>query len=227
MAGIGADDVSMFDLYSCFPSAVQMGLDALGVKADDPRPLTVTGGLPYAGGPGNNYVMHSVATMVQRLRESPGEYGLLTGLGWFSTKHSAGVYSTRPPQGDWRRADPAVDQREVDAMDSPPFVEQAEGDAIVETYTVIFNREAEPEQGIVIGRLNNGDPALASSRTRRGPRADARDDARGVRGHPRASETGGRAERIRRELARYDDGERLKSSISNQIPTGHLRLVMP
>ena len=97
MAGIGADDVAAFDIYSCFPSAVQMGLDALGVKSDDPRPLTVTGGLPYAGGPGNNYVMHSVATMAQRLRETPGEYGLVTGLGWFATKHSAGVYSTRPP----------------------------------------------------------------------------------------------------------------------------------
>jgi acetyl-CoA C-acetyltransferase len=159
-AGIGADDIAMFDIYSCFPSAVQMGLDALGVKPNDPRPPTVTGGLPYAGGPGNNYVMHSVATMVRRLRESPGAYGLITGLGWFATKHSAGVYGARQPEGDWQRTDPAVDQREVDAMDSPPFVEQAEGDAIVETYTVIFNRDGEPEQGIVIGRLDNG----ASSR---------------------------------------------------------------
>jgi acetyl-CoA C-acetyltransferase len=155
-AGISVDDVAMFDLYSCFPSAVQMGLDALGLKLGDKRPLTVTGGLPYAGGPGNNYVMHSVANMVQRLRESPGGYGLVTGLGWFSTKHSAGVYSTRPPEAQWQRTDPAVDQRAVDAQESPPFVEQAEGDAAVETYTVIFNRDGEPEQGIVIGRLENG-----------------------------------------------------------------------
>ncbi len=156
MAGIPLDDVARFDLYSCFPSAVQMGLDALGLRPDDPRPLTVTGGLPYAGGPGNNYVMHSIATMIQHLRESAGEYGLVTGLGWFATKHSAGVYSSRPPQGDWRRTDPAVDQREIDAAKSPPFIERAEGDAMVETYTVIFNREGEPEQGIVIGRLDNG-----------------------------------------------------------------------
>jgi len=156
MAGIGADDVAMFDVYSCFPSAVQMGLDALGVKPDDLRPLTVTGGLPYAGGPGNNYVMHSVATMAQRLRESPGDYGLVTGLGWFATKHSAGVYSARLPEEEWRRTDPTVDQRGIEAMASPPFVEQADGDATVETYTVIFNREGQPEQGIVIGRLDNG-----------------------------------------------------------------------
>jgi acetyl-CoA C-acetyltransferase len=156
MASIGVDDVAAFDIYSCFPSAVRMGLDALGMKPDDRRPLTVTGGLPYAGGPGNNYVMHSVATMVQRLRESPDEFGLVTGLGWFATKHSAGIYSARPPDGDWRRTDPADDQREIDAADAPQFIVQAEGDATVETYTVIFNREGEPEQGIVIGRLENG-----------------------------------------------------------------------
>jgi acetyl-CoA C-acetyltransferase len=153
MAGIGVDDIAMFDLYSCFPSAVELALDALSLKPNDPRPLTVTGGLPYAGGPGNNYVMHSVASMVQRLREAPGEFGLVTGLGWFSTKHSAGVYSARRPEDEWQRTDPPVDQRGIDAMESPPFVEQAEGDATVETYTVIFNREGEPEQGIVIGRL--------------------------------------------------------------------------
>jgi len=156
MAGVDVDDIAMFDIYSCFPSAVQLGIDALGVKPGDARPLTVTGGLPYAGGPGNNYVMHSVATMLQRLRESPGEYGLVTGLGWFATKHSVGAYSARSPKGVWRRSDPAIDQRSVDAMESPPFVEQAEGEAMVETYTVIFNRDGEPEQGIVIGRLGSG-----------------------------------------------------------------------
>jgi acetyl-CoA C-acetyltransferase len=155
MAGIGVDKVASFDLYSCFPSAVQMGLEALGLKPDDPRPLTVTGGLPYAGGPGNNYVTHSIATMVERLRAAPEQYGLVTGLGWFATKHSAGVYSARAPEGQWKRTPPAVDQREVDKEQGPRFVEQAEGEAIVETYTVIFNREGEPEQGIVIGRLGD------------------------------------------------------------------------
>jgi len=153
MAGIDVDDVAFFDLYSCFPSAVQYALDAIGLKVDDPRPLTVTGGLAYGGGPGNNYVMHSVATAVQRLRDGPDQYALVTGLGWFSTKHSAGIYSGRRPAGDWRRTDPAVDQARIEAMESPPFVEAAEGPAAIETYTVIFNRDGIPEQGIIIGRL--------------------------------------------------------------------------
>jgi acetyl-CoA C-acetyltransferase len=163
MAGIGADDVAAFDLYSCFPSAVQLALDALRLRADDPRPLTVTGGLAYAGGPGNNYVSHSIATMAQRLRERPGEYGLVTGLGWFATKHSAGVYSARPPQGDWTRVDPQADQAQLDAMASPTLAEEANGAATIETYTVAFNREGEPEQAIVVGRLGTGERFFANT----------------------------------------------------------------
>ena len=57
MAGIGIDDVAHVDLYSCFPCAVQMAARELGLALDDPsRSLTVTGGLGFAGGPGNNYV---------------------------------------------------------------------------------------------------------------------------------------------------------------------------
>ena len=153
VAGLTVNDIGAFDLYSCFPSAVQLGLEALGLKPDDPRPLTVTGGLPYAGGPGNNYVSHSIAAMVERLRERRHDYGMVTGNGWFVTKHSAGVYSARRPSRPFRRTGPAVDQAHVDAMESPEFVEQAEGEAVVETYTVAFDREGEPEQGIVVGRL--------------------------------------------------------------------------
>jgi len=153
MAGLTVNDIGAFDLYSCFPSAVQLGLDALGLKPDDPRPLTVTGGLPYAGGPGNNYVSHSIAAMVERLRERRHDYGMVTGNGWFVTKHSAGIYSARRPARPWKRTDPEIDQGHVDAQESPEFVEHADGEAVVETYTVAFDRDGEPEQGIVIGRL--------------------------------------------------------------------------
>ncbi|MEX0799740.1 MAG: acetyl-CoA acetyltransferase [Dehalococcoidia bacterium] len=158
MAGLGVDDITMFDLYSCFPIAVQLAMAELGLALDDPRPLTLTGGLPYFGGPGNNYVMHSVAAAVSCLREDPQARALVTGLGWFATKHSAGVYGAAPPPaGRWQRTDPKADQARLDAMDSPPTVERAEGPASVETYTVQFDREGNPELGIVIGRLGNGE----------------------------------------------------------------------
>lgn len=162
-AGLTADEIDFFDLYSCFPCAVELAQDALGLRADDPRPLTVTGGLPYFGGPGNNYVMHSIATTVERLRANPEQRALVTGNGWFVTKHSAGVYSGRPPAQAFQRTDPAIDQATVDAMASPPFAAEANGAATVETYTVSFGREGEPEMGIVIGRLEDGTRFFANT----------------------------------------------------------------
>ena len=101
LAGIGIDDIAHVDLYSCFPSAVQVAANELGLAIDDAaRPLTVTGGLSFAGGPWNNYVTHSIATMVDRLRANPGDYGMCTANGGFITKHAIGIYSSEPaPDG--------------------------------------------------------------------------------------------------------------------------------
>jgi|FLYL01.1.fsa_nt_gi acetyl-CoA C-acetyltransferase len=154
-AGITVNDIGAFDLYSCFPSAVQLALDALGIKPDDPRPLTVTGGLAYAGGPGNNYVTHSIAAMTERLRHRRHDFGLVTALGWFATKHAAGVYSARRPAKPFTRIDPALDQAKIDEMPTPPFEDRPAGGAVIETYTVCFNREGAPELGIVVGRLGD------------------------------------------------------------------------
>ncbi len=163
MAGVTIDDVAHFDLYSCFPSAVQITRDMLGVPQGDPRPLTVTGGLPYFGGPGNNYVTHSIASMVERLRADRGALGLVTANGWFVTKHSTGIYSTEPPSKPWTRTSPKVDQAAVDAEPHPQLAASPDGDATVETYTVLFNRDGAPERGIVIGRLPNGDRFIANT----------------------------------------------------------------
>ena len=108
-AGIGVDDIARFDLYSCFPSAVQTAMKELGLAGPaggDDRPLTVTGGLSFFGGPGNNYVSHSVAAMVDACRADPGSLGLVTGIGYYLTKHSAGIYSTTPPEQGLRPGRP-------------------------------------------------------------------------------------------------------------------------
>jgi acetyl-CoA C-acetyltransferase len=151
MAKIGLQDVNFIDLYSCFPVAVEVAAEELGVALDDPRGLTVTGGLPYAGGPGNNYAMHSIAVMMQKLRAEPGAYGLVTANGWFLTKQSVGLYSTKPVEDEWAREDPKAIQAEIDALPHPVIVEHPEGRATIETYTVQHSREG-PRLGIVIGR---------------------------------------------------------------------------
>jgi acetyl-CoA C-acetyltransferase len=163
MAGVGVDDVAFFDLYSCFPSAVQISRDMLGIPKDDPRPLTVTGGLPYFGGPGNNYVGHSIAAMTETLRGNRGKIGLVTANGWYITKHSVGIYSTEPPRRAWARTDPKIDQKVIDAKPKPEFVEEPSGKASVETYTVMHNRDGAPESAIVVGRDGENRRFLANT----------------------------------------------------------------
>src|SRR5207244_6690330 len=94
LAGVGIDDVAHVDLYSCFPSAVQIGAAELGLGlAETDRPLTVTGGLSFAGGPGNNYSTHAIAPMADVLRADPGPHGLVTGLGWDRNTQRRALYS--------------------------------------------------------------------------------------------------------------------------------------
>lgn len=155
MAGVSLSDIGHIDLYSCFPIAVEVGAEELGLALDDPRGLTVTGGLPYMGGPGNNYAMHSIAVMMERLRKDPGAYGLVTANGWFLTKQSTGIYSTRPPGKPFERQDPKVIQAQIDALPHPPVIEQPQGPATIETFTVVHGREGYM-MGIVVGRDAEG-----------------------------------------------------------------------
>ncbi len=155
-AGLSISDIDRFDLYSCFPCAVQIARDMLGVAEDDPRPPTVTGGLPYAGGPGNNYSMHAIATMVELLRREPEKKALVGAMGYYFTKHSLGIYSGVPKDGGWQGPDMSREQAEIDSMPHPELAEAPEGAATVETYTVMYDRDGRPEYGIVIGRLEDG-----------------------------------------------------------------------
>jgi len=152
MAGRTLADIRHFDLYSCFPSAVEITCQELGLDEDDARGLTVTGGLPYFGGPGNNYVTHSIVEMMRRVRAETGSFGLVTANGNYITKHSFGLYSTTPPEGPWRREPPARLQARLDALPKVPFTETPQGEARIETYTVMHGRSG-PDYGVVFGRL--------------------------------------------------------------------------
>jgi acetyl-CoA C-acetyltransferase len=154
MAGKSLADMQVFDLYSCFASAVQIGCQELGLAEDDVRGLTITGGLPFFGGPGNNYVTHSISEMMRRLRARPGAFGLVTANGNYVTKHSFGVYSTVPVQGGWSRESPTVLQAHMDALPKPAFTETPQGEATIETYTVMHGRDG-PEFAVLFGRLND------------------------------------------------------------------------
>jgi len=163
-AGVGVDELGPIDLYSCFPCVVQMAAAELGLPVDDAaRPLTMTGGLTFGGGPGNNYASHGIAQVVGALRDAPGTVGLASGLGWYATKHSIGVYASRPPEHmgkepfAWRDLQP-----EVDALPQCRVDSEASGPVTVESYTVAYGREGNPERGILACRTPDGVRAWAN-----------------------------------------------------------------
>ena len=134
LAGMRVSDIDLVDVYSCFPAAVQVAVKALGL--DPAGPLTVTGGLTFGGGPLNNYVMHSIARMVELLRTAPGDKGLITANGGFLTKHAFGVYSTEAPAGSFQYANV---QEQVDATPARNVVAAHDGEVTIETYSVMYD----------------------------------------------------------------------------------------
>ena len=150
LAGIMAPALTYIDLYSCFPAPVFNICDGLGIAADDKRGLTVTGGLPFFGGAGNNYSMHAIAEVVARVRANHGAFGLVGANGGIMSKYSAGVYSAVP--APWRPGNSRELQEEVDAWAAPREARDPDGWAAIEAYTVRHARDGKLT-GIVIGRL--------------------------------------------------------------------------
>ena len=159
LAGLTIDEIDIVDLYSCFPSAVQLGAQSLGLSLD--RQLTRTGGLSFAGGPWNNYAMHAIATVMHDVREHPGTNALVWANGGYATKHSFGVYNTNPPSS-FAHSSP---QAEIDALPRRQLADAAEaqGAATIEAYTVMHNREGNPENVFAACLLPDGRRAWGTS----------------------------------------------------------------
>jgi len=147
-AGTGVDELALFDLYSCFPAALRFAADALGVGLDDPRGLTVTGGMAAAGGPGSGYVTHALAQMTASLRDRPGASGLVTGLSAQMAAHTATVL-TSGPAGPPRagRGGGGAGVRPVALADV------ASGPGSLEAYAVACDREGHDEVAVAVCRL--------------------------------------------------------------------------
>ncbi len=159
VAGVGPDDLATLDLYSCFPAPVFNICDGLGLRPDDPRGLTRTGGLPFFGGAGNNYSMHAIAETVQAARACPGSYGLVGANGGIMDKYSVGIYSAAPAA--WRPDASAALQARVDGWTAVAGTAAADGWATIETYTVRRGRDG-TRTGIVVGRLESGGRRFAA-----------------------------------------------------------------
>lgn len=151
VAGVGVDDIAAFDIYSCFPVPVFNFCDGTGMATDDPRGLTLTGGLPYFGGPGNSYSLHAIAEVVARMRSAPGEFGLVAANGGVMSKYSVGVYSTAPAQ--WQPDGSESLRRQIADRPAVPVTVAPDGHGVIETYTVRYDWPV--TTGIIIGRLES------------------------------------------------------------------------
>jgi acetyl-CoA C-acetyltransferase len=137
LAGREAPEIDHYDLYSCFPAAVQVTAQELGVPAG--RALTVTGGLTFGGGPLNSYGLHAVARMAEVVRADRGSVGLVHGNGGWLAKHSLGVYSCAPPEHGFRSENL---QEEVDALPLREAQVDWKGAVTLEAYTVAHHQGA-------------------------------------------------------------------------------------
>jgi acetyl-CoA C-acetyltransferase len=160
-SGLTLSDIGVFDLYSCFPSAVEISRTAMGISEGDQRDLTLTGGLASFGGPGNNYTMHAIASAVDRIRRDRRLKVMVTANGWYNSKHAIGVYGAEPPDRPWEERDDTDVQKAIDAETLPEPVERAEGLLTVEAYMIRYDQGGKPERATVIGRLGDGQRVLA------------------------------------------------------------------
>ncbi|NNN22332.1 MAG: hypothetical protein HKL80_10080 [Acidimicrobiales bacterium] len=152
------DDVDFLELYSCFPSAVQLACREIGIDHNDSRGLTVTGGLPYFGGPGNNYTTHGIVSMASKIQESEG-LGLVSALGWFATKHSYGLYGADPPEGGFVHGDLTEEQIKIDgaaveSVDSLDSIKGFEGEGRVIASSICYGPDGNVFMAPAIVEIN-------------------------------------------------------------------------
>lgn len=156
--------VDCFDLYSCFPCAVFIAKKMIGISGDDPRPLTLTGGLGFFGGPGSNYNLHAVATLAEQIEAGKFTKGMVTALGWFMHKQAVGVYGSSPHGRDigndyhYDQADPLAGEEPV------PIRDAFSGTGIIDTYTVIYAPDQAPSYGVIYGKTPDQERFVAKAR---------------------------------------------------------------
>ncbi|MBD3196005.1 MAG: hypothetical protein GF317_13185 [Candidatus Lokiarchaeota archaeon] len=160
-AGLKLADIDKFDLYSCFPSIVEIISEEIGLKEIEHRELTITGGLPYFGGPWSNYSLHGIATAIDLIQKNRSTKIMVVANGGYNNKQSFGIYGNNPPSEPWDEFDEKKAQSEIlqNQLDKP--IKRANGLMEILGYTIIFNRDGTPDKGIVIGKIDKNHHSMA------------------------------------------------------------------
>ncbi len=147
-----AKRIAHLDIYSCFPCALELAANALKAHVESGAPLSLTGGLPYFGGPGNNYSLHGIAELVSALRKDRWSYGLISANGGVLSKQSMAIYSSEPPEEGWLES--AYRGSHKIAPAGIEIVENFEGSVVIETYAYSY-KKGKTLFAAVIGRDSN------------------------------------------------------------------------
>ena len=161
-AGLELAEINKFDFYSCFPSIVEIMMKELELDFSDERDLTLTGGLPFFGGPWSNYSMHAIITAIDHIRKDSSLKIMVVANGGYNSKKSVGIYGTSPPSISWDERDDSKLQKKILDNILPEPIKEAEGIMTIEAYTIPYDRSGKPKYGIVIGQLENGIRTIAS-----------------------------------------------------------------
>jgi acetyl-CoA C-acetyltransferase len=156
-AGRELAGVAHRELYSCFPSAVRVQLRELGIA--DERPLSVTGGMAFAGGPLNHYALQALVRMARLLRAEPGSTGLVTALSGVLAKQGVSLWSSEPGGSPFAHDD--VSEATARETEAAECVDAAEGEARIATYTVLYEN-GRPKRVALIADFEDGRRRLAS-----------------------------------------------------------------
>ncbi len=163
-SGMPLENLDCFDLYSCFPCAVSIAKKMIGISDDDPRALTLTGGLGFFGGPGNNYNLHGVATLAEKISMGEHSNGLVTALGWFMHKHAAGVYGSMPLGGRFQDHDIRDQKTPLAGNDPVKIIDRVNGKGTIETYTIIYSLDRKPSYAVIYGKTRDNFRFIARTR---------------------------------------------------------------
>jgi len=124
--------IDFYDLYSCFPIAIQMFAKSLQLK--DINNSSITGAMPFAGGPINSFVLHSTVKLISKIRKQQKGTGIITGVSGMMTKQSYALWSKNP----------IIDFIHKDFTNEANFIEtpielsnDVNGDGIIIGYTVL------------------------------------------------------------------------------------------
>ncbi len=160
-AGLKLDDIDSFDLYSCFPCMVEIAKKEIGIADDDPRDLTITGGLSFFGGPFSSYSLHPIVTAVDLIQKNPSMKIMVLANGGYNTAQSFGIYGKQPPAKPWDDIEYEKIQKSIVENSQTYTLEKANGNLTIEAYTIIYDRKGLPEFGVVIGQLESGERTFA------------------------------------------------------------------